>query len=324
MPVVSQRVSPVIYVAASARELPAEVQLWLGRAENRAVASPHIYDMLAQLARGKRYSAIIVNIQSVDWNEMEFFDQAIRLSRNTPLFVVGTHPQRAKLEAACRRGAQMFDPLLLHEEVASRETTQPEAVAPPAPPPVRPILQEAPPSDSPTPVAKPEPSAVWPQPINVEPALPRILNAVPEASAFEELIDETTDYEPDEVGDQELFESAAEAGAEELPASEPPVIDEHVESRPAVRLAPTPMDESEDIPVIFPWSVIPNRPKRIPPSSAPSSLGTPPVPPPPPAQTPPRSAGEDSPIKSVRLTPEEIAALMADPGSRRPEEGAQS
>jgi len=118
MAVANQREVPVVYVAGSARELPADVQDWLGRAENRAVASPDVYDMLAQLARGKKFAAMIVNIQSVDWSEMEFFDHAVRLSRQIPIYVTGHHSQRGKLEAACRRGARLFDPLALDEDIA--------------------------------------------------------------------------------------------------------------------------------------------------------------------------------------------------------------
>jgi hypothetical protein len=116
MAIANQCTAPVIYVAGSARELPVEVQDWLGRAQTRAVASPHVYDMLAQLARGKKFTAIVVNVQSVDWNEMDFFDYAARLSRHTPIYVAGPPQQRAKLEAACRRGARLFDAFGLQEE----------------------------------------------------------------------------------------------------------------------------------------------------------------------------------------------------------------
>lgn len=109
---IKQRGSRVIYVAASAREFPPPVQDWLGQADNRAASSPDVYDALATLARGARPAAMIVSMDSVDWSEMEFFDHTARIGRDTTVYVTGGPHQAAKLQAACGRGAQIFDPQL--------------------------------------------------------------------------------------------------------------------------------------------------------------------------------------------------------------------
>lgn len=109
MPATTQRISRIIYVAGSAREFPADVQEWLSRGESRAIASPSIYDALACLSRRPRPVAILVSIEAVDWEEMEFFDQAARLSRDTTIYVTGHDHYRAKIEAALQRGARRFN-----------------------------------------------------------------------------------------------------------------------------------------------------------------------------------------------------------------------
>jgi len=110
MPAATQRSPRILYVAGSAREFPQEVQDWLGRLSNPAVAAPSIYDALARLTKRQRPAAILVNIESVDWEEIEFFDLASRLSPDTTLYVTGHKLHRAKLEAAYQRGARRFDP----------------------------------------------------------------------------------------------------------------------------------------------------------------------------------------------------------------------
>ena len=110
MPAANQRSQRVLYVAGSARELPQEVRDWLARAENRAVAAPDIYEALAGLTKRQRPAALIVNIESVDWEEMEFFDLAGRVSRETAIYVTGHDHHRAKIEAALQRGARLFNP----------------------------------------------------------------------------------------------------------------------------------------------------------------------------------------------------------------------
>lgn len=117
MPAARQRRAPLIYIAGSARELPPSMQEWLGRADVRAVASSGIYDVLALLARRKRFQAIVVHMDAVDWSEMDFFDHAARLSQGVPIYVVGQPHHAAKLEAACRRGAQPFDVDMLSERL---------------------------------------------------------------------------------------------------------------------------------------------------------------------------------------------------------------
>jgi hypothetical protein len=123
MPPLKQRGSRVVYVAASAGDLPPEVQDWLSQANNRATASPHIHDLLAALATGARPTAIIVNVSEVDWSEMDFFDYVHRLSPQTTLYVAGFDHEKDKLEAACERGATRFDADRLTEESEQAEPT---------------------------------------------------------------------------------------------------------------------------------------------------------------------------------------------------------
>lgn len=118
MPASIQRSPRIMYVAGSARELPQEVRDWLARAENRAVAAPDIYEALAGLTKRQRPAALIVNIEAVDWEEMEFFDLAGRLSRDTSIYVTGHDHHRAKIEAALQRGARLFNPEDLAQDLA--------------------------------------------------------------------------------------------------------------------------------------------------------------------------------------------------------------
>jgi len=108
----------VIYVAVSAREFPPDVQEWLARPESRAAALPSIYDALAELTRRPRPVAAIISIEAVDWEEMEFFDLAARLSRDTSLYVAGHDHHRAKLDAALQHGAKRFSAAELAHDLA--------------------------------------------------------------------------------------------------------------------------------------------------------------------------------------------------------------
>jgi len=349
MPVANQRQLPVIYVAGSARELPAEVQDWLGRAETCAVASPHLYDMLAQLARGKKFAAVIVNIQSVDWSEMEFFDHAMRLSRHTPIYVAGPVQQRAKLEAACRRGARLFDALSLEEHCRSiaeshpprsceRAASEPHEAAAAAPsveaeaastqavgdewgesPVARSMpVQSCKPWSSPVRLAEPcDEAADESDGISVESDAEAASSSPPEAA--ETIVDEAAQALKETVqpasGNKSEEGSDGPTPAEELAGSAPPAD-----------AGQTPQDSEQDreAPVVFPWSVVPNRPKRTPPSAVvPADTDKPPSGGPANAsgqagasltsQPARRSTGAnwaDPPFRSVRLTAEEIAALM--------------
>jgi hypothetical protein len=229
-----QRGPRVIYVAASARQLPQPVQRWLGEEAGPAVACPNIYDALAMLATGKRPDTLIVTIEAVDWHEMDFFDHALRLSPDTMVYVTGPASQQAKLDAACSRGAHPFDP-----EAAEDELT-----------------------DQPEPAVAPGPAGLLAGSLGSGGFVP--LAAATEAS----------------------------------PAGEP---DSSPAARPAVRLvAPAEPDEPVEPPVPFPWSPAPNRPQRTPPPpvSRPGAASSPRRPPDP---------------QQVKLTPEEVAALLKQP-----------
>jgi hypothetical protein len=269
----------IVYVAASAHELPEEVQRWLGRAENRAAGSPHIYDALALLAGGARPAALIVSLEAVDWNEMDFFDQAARISRETHIYVTGHRHDAAKLEAACKRGASLFDEETIREDLAGQSSWKGVGVsdilaarlasasppAPPRPTVIRPVPPEPPETDTPdlpeeSPETQPEP-----EPAPVEPPPVRLLDP-----AEVEAIEETAEKDP-----------------------------------------------GQSIP--FPWSPSPNRPKRTPPKArrakaepaapAPASK-MPPMPPPPapiPRQPVELTAEELSALMGRPITPDKPA-----------------
>lgn len=130
----TQRGSRVLYVAGSTREFPADVQEWLGYPENRAAASPNIHDALAAMAKRPQPTAIIVSIEAVDWEEMEFFDLAARIARDTTIYVAGHAHHQTKIEAAVQRGAKRFNTEDLAQELArpapgSARTTPRELLA---------------------------------------------------------------------------------------------------------------------------------------------------------------------------------------------------
>lgn len=129
MPPSNRHGARVIYVASSARELPGEVQDWLSRAENPAAASPTIHDALALLAMGRKPAAIIVSMDAVDFSELDFFDHAARLSGETRIYVAGHDYHESKIEAACARGARVFDADVLDDDLEAVSARK-EAIGP--------------------------------------------------------------------------------------------------------------------------------------------------------------------------------------------------
>ena len=109
----------VAYLVDSANELPDDVRQWLSQADKNACASPDIYDILAILSRGQKLTAIIIDIQAVDWNELDFFNLALRLNPETHIYVTGNEHQQEKIEAACNRGARLFNKDMLKEDRGS-------------------------------------------------------------------------------------------------------------------------------------------------------------------------------------------------------------
>lgn len=101
--------SRVIWVAGSLAELPDEVHAWLRQQGERASACTNIYDALATLTIHPRPAALVVNIELVDWQEMEFFDWVAALGSETTVYVVGGQREQDKIDAALRRGARRFD-----------------------------------------------------------------------------------------------------------------------------------------------------------------------------------------------------------------------
>jgi hypothetical protein len=160
----AQRGSRVIYVAASARELPQPVQDWLSGSNVRATASSNIYDALAVLASGQCPLALIVSMEAVDWSELDFFVHARRVSPETVFYVAGAAHQEAKIEEAIARGARRFEAEVLSELLThSPAAPQPAGPAgllagslrtdvetpPPAPRLVRPETPAEPPATTP-------------------------------------------------------------------------------------------------------------------------------------------------------------------------------
>lgn len=283
----------IIYVAAAARELPDEVQEWLGRPENRAASSPHIYDVLAMLAGGARPAVLIVSMEAVDWSEMEFFDQVARLCRETHVYVAGHDYQAAKINAACKRGAMRFDAELIRESL-SRSTGWSRG------PGVSDLL-----------------AATLCQTSAPKPTPPAALRPVPAESE-----------EPEEPAESEVFDAAevppelqVQVEPPAQPESEPEPEARPVAETPSVRLIDhtepepeeEPIDEETSQPIPFPWAPAINRPQRIPPKSL--AVTNEPVAPSPPAPAPiaPLVPVAPTPRQPVELTSEELAALMGRP-----------
>jgi len=117
MQALKQRGERVVYVAGSVREFPESVRTWLSRTCTHAIASSHIYEALAMLTTHRRPAVLIVSIESIDWDELEFFELARRVARDTAVYVAGHPEQQAKLHAAIERGARPFDPEQIAEDL---------------------------------------------------------------------------------------------------------------------------------------------------------------------------------------------------------------
>lgn len=289
----------ILYIAASARELPEYVQQWLGRAEHRAASSPHIYDALALLVGGARPLIMIVSIEAVDWSEFDFFDHAIRLSPSTRIYVVGDDHNAPKLEAARKRGAKLFDEEAIREDLAlssqwSRGPGVNELLAARLGPggriAARPIIRPVPPE--PESEAESEPAAQEPE-IGLG------------GSAVREEPDQPRGPDPAQMNSN-ATRFAPTTEAEPTPEMEVP----------ALEALTGPEDDPKPIP--FPWAPSPNRPQRIPPRTRPENGTAAPAPnwstavPRPDSlpEEPARSARAGQPVE---LTTEELAALMGRP-----------
>ena len=96
MATLKQPQARVIYVADSAGKLSDQVQKLVCQADNLTYSSGDIYDTLGLLSCGLKPSAIIIAIETVDWNELDFFNLAQRLSPETHIYVTGNEYQREK------------------------------------------------------------------------------------------------------------------------------------------------------------------------------------------------------------------------------------
>lgn len=108
------------YVAGAVRDFPSDVQEWLTATTHRPASCPDLYDLLAVLARGHQPTAVVICLETVDWNELEVFDHIIRMSPATRIYVAGPPHQDKKLEAACARGALAFDADAIEEDLGYR------------------------------------------------------------------------------------------------------------------------------------------------------------------------------------------------------------
>ncbi|NLX13368.1 MAG: hypothetical protein GXY44_06910 [Phycisphaerales bacterium] len=98
-----------LFVAPSLNTFPETLRAWLAESGASYDISPDLYDALALLVAGHKPELLLVDIDAVDWNEMEFFHQAGPVCRTMQIFVTGPSYQQAKLETACRQGARLLD-----------------------------------------------------------------------------------------------------------------------------------------------------------------------------------------------------------------------
>lgn len=235
--------SRVVYVAGSAREFPEPVLDWLSQTKNRAIASTNVYEALARLTGRYRPCAMIISIDSVDWDELDFFDLAARLSPQTTLYVTAHEYNQAKLEAALQRGAKLFDDVDLDADLArpvtsTQQTTQNLFAG------TLPFDYDRPASRFGTDVAQ-------------DRRIAAISGPTP-AQSVQEPVAEPSKEDRDDLARKES----------------PPAAAQQRETSPAMRLVLPHEAESEmtrvsepEVPIPFPWSPSPDRPKRIPPSA---------------------------------------------------------
>jgi hypothetical protein len=291
-----QRGGRVVYVAGSTRDFPESVQAWLSQAHVRAIASPHIYDALAMLTTHRRPDVLIVALEGVDWSEMEFFELARRVARDTTVYVTGGGHQQEKISSALERGALLFDPEHIAEDLARSERHETrlstrelwsgivEAMDAPRPDDAPPARRDetVPPSEQ-----QPDSAARLQAPERREGM--RLVHEIPCERATE--------------ADESLTETSASDEAEGT--SEP--------------------SDTSDLSIPFPWSPSPARPMRTPPQArSPRPNDPPPETAPstdPPDETAPPQRGLN--VGGIELTAEELAALMGrrPPGTPPSREG---
>lgn len=107
----------ILCVAGSEEELPEAVRRWLDQATVRTEYSTDVYDALAVLATGTRPILLIVSIDSIDWNELDFFGHVAALSRGTRIYVAAQDAGDGRVFAAGERGARLFDPLSAQADI---------------------------------------------------------------------------------------------------------------------------------------------------------------------------------------------------------------
>jgi hypothetical protein len=100
----------ILCVAANEKDFPELVRQWLGSVGSRTQYSQDIYDALAVLATGTRPIVMVVSVEAVDWNEMEFFGHVAVVSGGTHVYVTAQDANDSRVLAAVERGAKPFDP----------------------------------------------------------------------------------------------------------------------------------------------------------------------------------------------------------------------
>lgn len=222
--------SRIVYVAGSPAEFPEDAQKALLKSRSFLTPSASVYDALAMLTARQRPVAVVVSIESVDWDEMEFFELALRTSRETSVYVAARHGHQDKLQAAIDRGARPFSSAALARDLcrpapgAHRFTTRdllagtlrktaersatrfamprPPFAAAPRPEPTSPKTPPGSPSPSPTSTSDKDRSASTYHADEGPITLPRVRLVEPDAAVDE---DAKLAEDLDAVLDEELF-----------------------------------------------------------------------------------------------------------------------
>ncbi|MBP7937050.1 MAG: hypothetical protein KA354_20595 [Phycisphaerae bacterium] len=310
MPSLTQHGSRVVYVAGLTAGVPDAVQAWLD--EHPAQHSPDIYDALATLTGRQRPVALIVHIEAIDWQEMDFFEVAAHVSRETRVYVVGLDHHRSKIEAAVAKGARGFSSEDLAEDLARPAPGSQRAG-------VRDLLAGSLREATKRGVRATAGGRLRQAELVLVPTPAE--HPVEERSEVDGVERSTCSVKQPPGLVSPAVPVSTEAGVEAGSSPPEPVREE----RPNVRLVglveeTRPPAKPETSATPFPWSPSPSRPKRIPPASAGRGLPVNSVPPA--DATKATAAGESgvpaaaSPARltaplPVELTADELAALMA-------------
>ena len=257
-----------------------------------------VYQALAALVTDPRPALLALNVDDLDWDELDFFDHVRRIAPGIRVLVTSAAGDQGRLEQACHRGAE----LLAGFDLDAWRFVAPEVPHVQPPPAERPRTRST--------------SAA---------AVPEVPVAPPDSPDQTSLEEDTIPFTA-LLGSKPSLKTARElvAGSVQpvLTPVEPPPSPPSVpatatgSTAPNVRLVQA--EERHDASAIpFPWAPSPTRPKRTPPGAPPARRQEAPQPERPrgesggTARPSPDVAGR-API-NVELTREEIAALLRGP-----------